>query len=694
MSTGTPAVAPAITTFKAKYELAAHDARTIARQLSAFDIIQGARNLTPAEVVNRLHALTLEGSPCPLLVLETDTARAAGTVRVYHAPAVCPNLTDRPHHEWMDRSFISHGDIFNKETDIYEQPADFTSLVSRGTAMRCLHHQQIVTAFHDDPNLQILGPFDAAEPNTEAIITRRICFLPPRFAAQLLDSTMSPRDAYFTITNMVLSEPDDIQDACLPLLRWLQHIVHCPTAHQHHSSAQFPRLVPTTGRQLREHRCTIIFRYLPSLDSTAIVRREAELLATRVGDVAAQLQRQTDQQQAAANERRRDKTVAERWPELHANLANLCGVETHESLPPIWLRLANAKKEDARVVIEGMFEQATEHLPAASRHMRFPIEPSLATLILNARLRMTHVDSLSTGLQPFIFGQANHDAVARAAARSIKYDQALSANASVSLAEVTALTTLFVKDQIPMTPFEGLKTARLLYVAVGTLLGRNHGLTTELEDFVCEYQDANEDFLPSYVPVSPGYPPVLTHALILRWVQVQVSMWFDKQWSRRRALQIPRLSDLFDRIRLREHWEIPLPPTYTDHFRPAAPPALPLPAPILPPSPTPSTPAYTPTPPPPTTPAPAEAASGMVTNSHHNAALFQRFLDMRTAANQRITARRARRNADNVVPDNMCVAWHVVGRCNANCTRSADHRQHTADEDAKLVQWCDEHWHE
>ena len=205
MSTGTPAVAPAITTFKAKYELAAHDARTIARQLSAFDIIQGARNLTPAEVVNRLHALTLEGSPCPLLVLETDTARAAGTVRVYHAPAVCPNLTDRPHHEWMDRSFISHGDIFNKETDIYEQPADFTSLVSRGTAMRCLHHQQIVTAFHDDPNLQILGPFDAAEPNTEAIITRRICFLPPRFAAQLLDSTMSPRDAYFTITNMVLN---------------------------------------------------------------------------------------------------------------------------------------------------------------------------------------------------------------------------------------------------------------------------------------------------------------------------------------------------------------------------------------------------------------------------------------------------------------------------------------------------------
>ena len=682
--TGLPAVAPATTTFSEFYSLSPHTADVLVRQLAPFDVnVQGVQNLTPTEVVNRLQALTLEGLACPLLALEVDPASPQGRVRIYHALAHCPVLPDRAPHEWMGRNFMAHGEIFNRETDTYEQPGGLLDLISRGAALRCLETVQVRAAFDADPAVVVLGPFDNAEPNTEAIVARRSCFLPPRFAARLLEESFTPREAYLQLGDMIQQESAAIQVACLPLTRWLQHIVHRPLETQAHSHAVLPRFPTASSRPLREHRCRINFRYLPSLDQQTMVRREAELLATRVGEVAAELQRQTEEQKAASAARSRPKTVTERWPEVAPNIRNIAQVDTDLALPPIWTRLANAKKEDARIVIEGCFEQAINNLGAVGRSLRFPVEAGFASMILNVRLRMTHVDDLTSGLQPFSIGQVNSESQTRAAARNILYDQAAGANAAVSLSEVSALTTLLVKDQVPTSPFEGLRTMRLLYVAVGALLGLGHELTAEMEEFLEHYQMACEDFLPSYSPITPGYSPALTHALILRYVQVRLSTWWDKQWVRERPLATPNLVGLFDKIRLREQWEIPLPPNYAEHFNPARAPR-PAPTPGLPPQPAPP---IAPNP-------PSRDSGGMVINSGHNLQAFQRFIDLRMADGQRITARRARRHANNEIPSNMCVAYHVVGRCNENCSRNADHAPHSAEQDATLVTWCEQHWRE
>ena len=41
-----------------------------------------------------------------------------------------------------------------------------------------------------------------------------------------------------------------------------------------------------------------------------------------------------------------------------------------------------------------------------------------------------------------------------------------------------------------------------------------------------------------------------------------------------------------------------------------------------------------------------------------------------------------------------CPAFHISGQCNVGCTRVADHRTHTTEQDAKLATWAEEHWHE
>ena len=457
--------APAIKTFSALYNLASHDPVILTRQLNLFDVnVQGAVTLTPAETISRLNALTLEGSPCPLLVLETDPSSPLGVIRLYHAPAICPNLTDRPHHEWMDRSFVSHGEIFNKETDIYES-GDYAHLANVGTAVVCLGPPQIDAAFTNDPIAQSLGPFLVAEPNTTAIRVRRSCFVPPRLAARFLSEVFTPREAWNTIQNLISQEPQDIRDTCAPLTRWLQYVLHLPSAAATHSPARMDRFAATTGRQIREHRCKINFRFLPALDETSMARAEAHLLAAKVGEVAAQLQLQTEEQRAASDEKKRKRTVGEKWPELLSNLLNLAQVPEEKDLENIWLRLAGSKKDDARVIIEGVFEQSCQSLRGASRNLKFPVESAFAAMITNIRLRMTHHDDLTTGLQPFAIGQVTAEATARAAARALKMDQASAAGVNLSLTDISSLSTLLVKDQVPLNAFDALKTIRIIYVA-------------------------------------------------------------------------------------------------------------------------------------------------------------------------------------------------------------------------------------
>jgi hypothetical protein len=45
-----------------------------------------------------------------------------------------------------------------------------------------------------------------------------------------------------------------------------------------------------------------------------------------------------------------------------------------------------------------------------------------------------------------------------------------------------------------------------------------------------------------------------------------------------------------------------------------------------------------------------------------------------------------------VAGNNFCPTFHVKGMCNTRCGNSADHREHTAAEDAPLLLWCGEYY--
>ena len=98
-------------------------------------------------------------------------------------------------------------------TQIYEAPADYTHLVARGAPVRCLLPAQISARIAADHNLTTIAPVAEGTANSELLIVRKSCFLPPRFAARLLEHAMSPKDAYATVGGMIDEQPNDIQNA-------------------------------------------------------------------------------------------------------------------------------------------------------------------------------------------------------------------------------------------------------------------------------------------------------------------------------------------------------------------------------------------------------------------------------------------------------------------------------------------------
>jgi len=687
----TPLVAPAIKTFAAKYSAAPHEPVTLQRQLALFDVNDATvLRVTPTEARNRLFALTGEAKPCALLTLEMDPTNPTGVVKIHHAPAQCPHLIDSPPHPYMGRNFVAYGDLFNKETANFEFPNDATNLANMGLPTYCYNHVAIDAALAADPGATIFGPFAITEPDTSAVIVRNTCLLPARYAARFLSRSFTPKEAWEQIGGAIRADDAAVVTACAPVLHWLQYVLHKSNALHAASPCILPAFLAQVGMPLREHRCKVNYGYMPALDDSAIITREAELIATRIGDVRDQLQLQLEEGRRLAETSKAKKTPCTKWPERIQHILNLAQVEVEEDLPPFWHRLANARDKDTRVLVEGLFAVACTSLPAVSNRMKTVVEPALASTLVSADWRMINPDQLDSGVNPWVVGQASSEASVRASTANMIYDHATNGGAQLTLADVTSLTKLMIKDKVPVVHSDAMRMIKQLYICYGSAWGNNHPIVEELGDFIDEYQQAIEEFLGemSYAPQLPTYTKAMVPCLVVRYVQVHIANWTDKQWNSTEALAPPQLASLFEKMKLRIQWEIPMPARYEEFLvgfgMPAATPggrlrsgrddrsAVPPPGPGAPP------------------PGP----NSTIVNAGYKASLFDQYRNKRDASGNRIKARVARANSNNVTPRDFCPAYHICGQCNVACSKCADHVSHTDEQDAELVAWAEVHWHE
>ena len=294
-----------------------------------------------------------------------------------------------------------------------------------------------------------------------------------------------------------------------------------------------------------------------------------------------------------------------------------------------------------------------------SSRMKTLVEPTLASTMMSADWRMINSDQLDSGVTPWVVGQASSESSIRAATQNMLYDHATNGGAQLTLADITSLTKLMIKDKVPATHSDALRMIKQLCICYGAGFEEDHSLVRELKSFIEEYQQAIEEFLGEmdYTPQLPRYSKSMVPCLVVRHVQVHIANWMDKQWNTDDALAPPVLSSLFEKMRLRIQWEIPMPFRYEESLLgQRVPPGgvvnrqrVALPGDGAPPA-----------------PSGAPTSSTTAYNNQYNP-LFEVYRNKRDAAGNRIRAKVAKANAGNVTPDNFCPSFHISGQCNMGC---------------------------
>ena len=307
---------------------------------------------------------------------------------------------------------------------------------------------------------------------------------------------------------------------------------------------------------------------------------------------------------------------------------------------------------------------------------------------------MTNKESLETGLHPFVFDQHNADEQERAADIAALYDFVTGQHAGASLADTQ---TLMGAESLSLPQLfshaRGLiQRCRVWYA---TFFGYDHPVVEGHTKFV-EAMLLGEAEYEILIP-SNNYMKHFVPTLFVRYFQLRLCNWLNRQWRSQMIVDAPDFCDLFERIAVGEQWEPRLPLKYELALQRSA--------------------GGTDTlmvgssgnnggvgkllkdeddtngegrgPPQPG--GEGQLQNKVVRNDKWKEDLFRPFhtlpLRVRTVLSK-ATSPPPLSPHDPAKKAQMCVAWHIKGMCNERCRRAIDHKHHTDAQDAALVEWC------
>lgn len=664
------------TTFRERYALPESDPYEgdYTAVMQVFEVPANGGGYTPANVQTQVLAADPKAANAYVGLFEYP-GEPEGRTRLLHAPTAFPPVMGRP-------------------TPHDRQLYCFVDDVISGTAVTCCFptgsfHQaggtglvvplklaDIVANFSADPTRTLVGPYAAGDEETDTTAVRVpfMMFVPPKYVDLFMGRRLTPREVIEQVAVQV--ENDGNATTMLAFMRWCLAAATIATTGDVHSPVQRPDVtMPVADTLLWEWRQDCLFQMLPGLvgaghtaAATATVK-----IASLMGDVLTE-QRNTRRDAAAARAvATAPKTVSEHFKPHHTHkLLVLCEVASESDLPDLWTELAGVGGKRDRETIEMVVRQVANAVGLPE--LAPVITPSLAKKISTLRLAGTNLDDLNEGVQPFVIVIMDHTTTSG----EVAYQEALSAahdyddviqGAATDLADLKQLkqTTKVLIPETFQLARAMLQAYRILLIA---LLGEAHSQVVLYTSFLQAYTNRENFFMGRIQRADAKLGP----ARLLRFVQLHMRAWLSAMWeapTAAAATAVPsiNLMSATRKMQLGDMTWLPeLPARYLKEPEGGSGGA---------PSSTKVSPGLT-------------GKATQVRNTKANA----RFDDFKGAiGNTKFNdvirkvghPPMVKRNGKDVP---MCASYHLRGMCFSNCSRKADHSDHTAEEDQALYDWC------
>lgn len=636
--------------------------------------------VTPLALANDVYASAVHDPQSFLLLCShnmTDLA-APGAVTLFHRLQRYQPQLGNPAPMYDNNGYAFHGDLVHGQIQSVRWPDQAFYQVN--ALIRVPNAATIAQAFAENPDTEMLGPYAEADQGTELARVRQCMLVPFRYVRLLLETPLTPRQAWERLAGAIFTDGNEV--ACLPLLQWLQVALTRQNANERSRLTQEYPTVPLASPAFVKRRYERVLTDIPSLGNTA-VHAGANQIAAGIGLL---VDESRADRLAADTRREADKTKtvdAAFGPTATGQLLRMMHCVTTLDLPKLWHELASAPKKQERGITQNALDRAAAELGLAG--LQVLVTPELANKIKNLSFKMSDANNLTTGIHPFTVGYQSQAETAKAQEKIDTYEMVQQGQGAPTLGEAATIVAAAHKVPLPNGFTEASITFNKYRVLLRACLGRDHPQTLSFEAFKSDWDVVMPELL-EFRPRITGHHPA---CLMVRWIQLRASEWHNAQWNNPAKVPASNFSALLSEIRLQTNWEPTMPIAYMSTT----------PTTYSPPAATTTTTVQRP---------PAPALAHQPAPARQPRARDQELMVSNTAFNSRFTqfSRLPYRLRDlvrkavaagNDLPNNgsgtqMCLSYHIKGKCNTGCGRIGDHRQHTTEEDDSLNTWCTQNY--
>ena len=523
---------------------------------------------------------------------------------------------------------------------------------------------QIDAVLGVDHDLDLIGPFAAEDQGITTITTLKMMYLPPKYIHLALGRYLSPREAWERIGGAIRAEAHPVPTDLAPLLNWLRVSV---TKFDHTNVIQTRINTPTPpipySPQLQDYHGDLVADDLPLWNAAAPatgMTTGTEHVVAAVNNLAAELVR--GRQEEATQ---RIATTTKMPEQYYGNgilaLYRYTHATSQAQLPPLYGVVANTTKKNLCAMI-GEHLQGVGH--ELGQEMFVPtVTPDLANRISSGTYHHVDRDNLSDGVQPFITPALDPVSKTELHLNIAAYDTIV-AGATAQLTDLAALQAAH-KIHLPRSILQANHQFKSFRILLHGILGGDHPLTITYASFVLEFEAQQSQI--EQLADTLDYP-----AQLVRWVQLRLTNWFNRQYLHPGHVPPPNLLQLFDDIANEVPWKPRIPglPLMIPTARGGTATTMS--------SSTVSTPTGV-----------MKPDHTRVPNSSYQTDL-QRFKDSGVSLSK---AHEQAKEAGSPIPTNgkgteVCLSYHVLGFCWENCARAEDHWAHTKEEHKALLEWC------
>lgn len=466
---------------------------------------------------------------------------------------ICPHRWDEgligTNPDLNNKFFAFEGELVANSGHTVELDTSLFSLFNNQVAVPTVNF--ITTAIANDPDLQMLGPYNTADAHTEPVKTRKIVPVPHAIAGLWLPFPDGITARYFWETIYPAIVGAGLVDECKALLQFFQIMI---TKSGGNPGDLSPLDVnrptpPARNVHLINRQLEILRFHFPQLRPDAVVQ-QTNLIAAGLGTIAQQ-QRDQYEEQKVEKELAKTRTV-EKWVGMiqFRNLLRMLQVLNEHQLVhecPVYQAMAEAPKAEKMGALQAAIDALL--VQRGEKYMNCTLSSGVFSLLTSWRWWRSHEDSIISGFfgNAFLFGKGDEDHQ-----RVINTQVSLAQSGDNAISHADAKELLKLSVNLP-TENKSIDNLKRMEIVASVLLPDKHPFLTYLRDHIKQFDSFQTKW--EGLELSNPHLQAAKGVLHLQWFSIRADRYWRAQTSSASAIALRSPSELMDDIELNKHWE-------------------------------------------------------------------------------------------------------------------------------------------